>query len=64
MERLEKIQKLIEREQKIKAQQAELDKDFNDFMSKEIGVQGPATLLDISKRLLETSFDESRIIMP
>ncbi len=62
MKRLEKLTELIEKDKTIKRHQEKLNEEIQTFISSELGLTGPATLLDISKKLLETSFEESRII--
>jgi hypothetical protein len=62
MKMLETLSQLIERDNTIKRHQDKLNKDIAAFIEQELGLQGPATLLDISKKILETSVDESLII--
>lgn len=64
MQRLEKLADMIERDNTIKRHQEKLNRDIQEFIELELGLKGPATLLDISKKLLESSIEPSRIITP
>lgn len=55
--RLEKLKELRERDLEIKKNQDRLNEDINKFFNEELEFKGPATLLDISMRLLETSYE-------
>lgn len=57
MTRLEKLNELIERDKTNKRHQEKLNEDISKFISEELDIKGPATLLDISKKLLETSYE-------
>ncbi len=61
MQLLEKLSELIERDQTIKRHQDKLNQDIAQFIEMEVGLKGPATLLDISKKLLETSHEPTII---
>jgi hypothetical protein len=64
-QRLETLTQLITEDNSIKSQQEKLNQKISQFISDELGLKGPATLLDISKTLLETSFEPTpRIITP
>ena len=64
IELLAKLQELIERDATNKRHAEKLNQDISYFISEDLGLKGPATLLDISKKLLETTIDESLIIKP
>lgn len=62
--RLSKLTEFQNTDTNIKYQQQKLNQDINDFMVKELGMEGNYTIIDIAKKLLETSFEPSRIITP
>lgn len=64
MQLLEKLSTLIERNQRIKREEFELNQEIAQFIETELEIKGHATLLDISKRLLEVTADAPRIIQP
>lgn len=64
MTKLEKLTELQARDKKIRDDQDQLNKDINAFMSTEFGLNGPATLVDIVKKAMESTVEPSRIITP
>ncbi len=64
MELLEKLSQLIEKDKTIKRHQEKLNEEISQFISTDLGLNGPATLLDICKKILEITIDESIIIKP
>lgn len=62
MGKLKKVSELLARDHALRDEQAKLNQDITEFITKDLGITGQATLLDISKRLLETTIEPSRII--
>lgn len=57
MTRLEKLTELQKRDNEIKEQMAKLNHDIQEFMGNELGLKGQATLVDIVKHALETTYE-------
>jgi len=64
MVRLEKLAEFQRRDNELKMKMNELNQEISEFISKDLGVTGQATLVDIVKHALETSLESNIIQAP